>query len=175
MGSHKPFYSYGSEITYMCDHGYSLIGSETISCIAAKNAVDGEWDSPLPQCKENHCPKPEIEHGSIGSLHPSFTHGTSLNIKCDTDYILSGSHHIKCGEDNHWHPPVPKCVLDSTATAAASSFNAQSATPSKHDFQLEQTEYSGRSMKERLDDLEEKVDKILSKVSKSCTENAEGE
>lgn len=33
----------------------------------------------------------------------------------------------------------------------------------------------GRSMKERLDDLEEKVDKILSKVSKSCTENAEGE
>ncbi|XP_077865861.1 C4b-binding protein beta chain-like, partial [Saccoglossus kowalevskii] len=39
-------YTYGSNVTYICDDGYTLNGTETITCQA-----DGNWNADVPLCQ----------------------------------------------------------------------------------------------------------------------------
>uniref|UniRef100_A0A3Q2ECB7 CUB and Sushi multiple domains 1 n=1 Tax=Cyprinodon variegatus TaxID=28743 RepID=A0A3Q2ECB7_CYPVA len=43
-------YKLGSQVSYSCHHGYTIVGSETVMCVMGK---DGKpvWDKALPSCK----------------------------------------------------------------------------------------------------------------------------
>lgn len=43
-------YKLGSQVTYSCHHGYTIVGEDTITCVMGP---DGKpvWDKVLPSCK----------------------------------------------------------------------------------------------------------------------------
>ncbi|KAK1329358.1 hypothetical protein QTO34_011542 [Cnephaeus nilssonii] len=59
-------FPYGMEISYECDHGFSLLGKRNIRCISDSEG-HGSWSGPPPRCLKAppvaHCPNPEVKHG----------------------------------------------------------------------------------------------------------------
>ncbi|XP_069497604.1 complement factor H-like isoform X3 [Ambystoma mexicanum] len=93
------FYNY-DKATYICDPGYTLIGSKEITCIGRT------WPT-APTCTESPCETPSIDHGSIVNLRPSYAHGTTVQFTCDSGYKLSTQSEPRCWKGN-WSD-LPKC------------------------------------------------------------------
>ncbi|XP_043860155.1 coagulation factor XIII B chain isoform X2 [Dromiciops gliroides] len=106
----KIYYN-GDKVTYTCENGYHLKGSDEIIC---KN---GEWSSP-PQCIENNenCkPPPEIDHGTIvDELLPSYVTGSSVEYRCNIYYLLNGSQKSECVQGKWSTPPIclEPCIVN---------------------------------------------------------------
>ncbi|XP_044539471.1 coagulation factor XIII B chain-like, partial [Gracilinanus agilis] len=98
----KTYYN-GAKVTYTCENGYHIKGSDEIIC---KN---GKWTSP-PKCMENNenCkPPPEIEHGTIvDELLSSYETGSSVEYRCNIYYLLSGSQRALCVQGKWSTPPI---------------------------------------------------------------------
>ncbi|XP_069497596.1 coagulation factor XIII B chain-like isoform X2 [Ambystoma mexicanum] len=86
--------------TYICDPGYTLIGSKEITCIGRT------WPT-APTCTESPCEPPSIDHGSIVNLRSSYAHGTTVKLSCDSGYKLSTQSEPRCWKGN-WSD-LPKC------------------------------------------------------------------
>ncbi|XP_067387548.1 complement receptor type 1-like [Emydura macquarii macquarii] len=108
-GGLKEYFSYGSQVTYTCGEGLSLIGESSIYCTS--DGVNLTWSTPAPQCKVVRCPKPEITNGRMTTQIRAFTHGVAVGFSCKAGYLLHGSNESQCQADNTWNPPVPSCRL----------------------------------------------------------------
>uniref|UniRef100_A0A4X2KBZ5 Coagulation factor XIII B chain n=1 Tax=Vombatus ursinus TaxID=29139 RepID=A0A4X2KBZ5_VOMUR len=106
----KIYYN-GDKVTYTCENGYHLKGSDEIIC---KN---GKW-TPPPKCIENNenCkPPPEIEHGTIvNELLPSYVTGSSVEYRCNIYYLLNGSQKSQCVQGKWSTPPIclEPCIVN---------------------------------------------------------------
>ncbi|KGL83809.1 Complement component receptor 1-like, partial [Tinamus guttatus] len=81
-----PSYSYKDSITFECDPGYSMVGSQTVSCLE-----DSTWHPPKPACvksPEDGCAAPEITGGKLIPLKTKYSKGESVEIKCDAQCTL---------------------------------------------------------------------------------------
>ncbi|XP_063153541.1 complement component receptor 1-like protein [Candoia aspera] len=104
-------YDYESLVIYRCDRDFSLIGNSTIRCIVAEDGLNGEWNSPAPECKQVKCDRPEVENGQLVNLpNPSYTYNDGISFECNPGYSALGSLYIKCGANSSWVPAIPKCV-----------------------------------------------------------------
>ncbi|NWS97001.1 CR2 protein, partial [Mionectes macconnelli] len=104
---HKEFF-YGSNVTYTCAGGLSLIGDKTIYC----TSDDGEnltWSGPAPECRAVRCPKPVVRRGRTFPQRFTFPYGVALQFSCDEGFELSGATESQCQADGSWDPPVPTC------------------------------------------------------------------
>ncbi|XP_070601675.1 C4b-binding protein alpha chain-like isoform X2 [Erythrolamprus reginae] len=103
-------YDAGWAVTYRCDADYTLIGNSTITCVVAKNGVDGEWNWPSPECKIVKCYRPNVSNGKVASVYqPTYTYQDKLSIECNSGYSLIGSSLIECDADSQWKQAGPWC------------------------------------------------------------------
>ncbi|XP_062382826.1 seizure protein 6 homolog [Sardina pilchardus] len=103
----------GSVLTFQCQPGYDIIGSDIITC-----QWDLSWSNSPPSClKIQQCPDPGDVVNGARSVHPElgFAVGTVVRFTCNQGYQLEGPSQISChGRDTgtpKWSDRSPKCVL----------------------------------------------------------------
>ncbi|XP_074165134.1 C4b-binding protein alpha chain isoform X2 [Sminthopsis crassicaudata] len=105
-------YSFGSSVTYRCNHPFSLIGEASISCTVVNGTV-GTWSPQPPTCKKVTCKQPQFPNGRlISGLGPIYTYRDTVMLECNRGYIINGSNMIHCGADSQWHPDIPTCEIN---------------------------------------------------------------
>uniref|UniRef100_A0A8C7ECQ3 Membrane cofactor protein-like n=1 Tax=Nothoprocta perdicaria TaxID=30464 RepID=A0A8C7ECQ3_NOTPE len=95
-----PSYSYKDSITFECDPGYSMKGSQTISCLE-----NSTWHPPKPTCVKNMCAAPEITDGELIPLKTQYSKGESVRIKCNAQCTLpdgAGEMTVTCEGGETW-------------------------------------------------------------------------
>ncbi|KAM9329386.1 sushi, von Willebrand factor type A, EGF and pentraxin domain-containing protein 1 [Gastrophryne carolinensis] len=96
-------FSVGSKLTFSCNEGYNLIGSEIVMCLES-----GDWNTAIPYCQAMSCSKPPIpEHGNIEGSN--FTYGQKVTFRCKDGYTLSGPKETVCLADGSWSHDTPSC------------------------------------------------------------------
>ncbi|XP_072114251.1 sushi, von Willebrand factor type A, EGF and pentraxin domain-containing protein 1 [Mobula birostris] len=95
---------YMSNISFVCDFGYHLIGPENITCLANRT-----WSQPLPRCEAKQCTAPpNIPEGIILS-DTVFYVKQKVTIHCQKGYRLLGNSSIICAPDLTWSPITATC------------------------------------------------------------------
>ncbi|KAM6165195.1 complement receptor type 2 [Erethizon dorsatum] len=91
-------YSYNDSVTFKCENGFILKGSDQIRCKA-----DNTWDPEIPVCAQEGCePVTELLPGS--RVEPFYT-------SCGEGYQLSGYTYEKCQDaiNGVWFQKIPRC------------------------------------------------------------------
>ncbi|NWT85967.1 CR1L protein, partial [Lanius ludovicianus] len=102
-------YAVGARVRLACDQGYSLRGSESITCGAGLS-----WEPELPFCDKVCGPPPQISLGQhSGRSDREFPYGTKVTYKCAEGLSLVGDESIYCSSDDGkslaWSGPAPEC------------------------------------------------------------------
>nr|XP_045755079.1 CUB and sushi domain-containing protein 2 [Mirounga angustirostris] len=100
-GPHR--FSYGTTVSYQCNHGFYLLGTPVLSCQG-----DGTWDRPRPQCLLVSCGHPGSPPHALMS-GDSFTVGAVVRYSCTGKRTLVGNATRMCGLDGHWTGSLPHC------------------------------------------------------------------
>ncbi|XP_041079011.1 seizure 6-like protein [Polyodon spathula] len=104
----------GARITYQCDPGYDIVGSETLTC-----QWDLVWSSQPPFCEKiMYCTDPgQVEHSSRTLSDPKLLVGTTIQYTCTPGYILEGGAMLTCyGRETGtpvWTSRLPRCSCES--------------------------------------------------------------
>ncbi|KAM8988351.1 complement component receptor 1-like protein [Ara ararauna] len=107
-GLGKEQFSYGTEVTYSCAEGLSLIGDATIYC-TSDDGVNLVWSGHAPECRVVRCPRPVVERGRMTPQRFTFPYGAVVRFSCDEGFALHGDAESRCLADSTWHPPLPSC------------------------------------------------------------------
>ncbi|XP_040207220.1 seizure 6-like protein [Rana temporaria] len=103
----------GAKITYQCDPGYDIVGSETLTC-----QWDLSWSSDPPFCEKiMYCTDPgEVDHSTRLISDPVLLVGTTIQYTCDTGFVLEGSSLLTCYSRETgtpiWTSKIPHCVSE---------------------------------------------------------------
>ncbi|XP_067409310.1 sushi, von Willebrand factor type A, EGF and pentraxin domain-containing protein 1 isoform X1 [Emydura macquarii macquarii] len=95
--------TYRSNVTYVCNFGYHLVGPQNITCLA-----NGTWSKPLPSCEETRCEAP-ISLANGKSVYENNTVGGRAAYYCDRGYTLEGEPLAECTRTGSWSHPIPLC------------------------------------------------------------------
>uniref|UniRef100_A0A671LT27 Seizure 6-like protein n=1 Tax=Sinocyclocheilus anshuiensis TaxID=1608454 RepID=A0A671LT27_9TELE len=107
----------GARITYQCDPGYDLVGSETLIC-----QVDLSWNTQPPFCEKiMYCTDPgHVEHSTRTLSDPKLLVGTTIQYSCIPGYILQGGATLTCyGREPGtpvWTSRLPHCVSEESVS-----------------------------------------------------------
>uniref|UniRef100_A0A673LV39 Seizure 6-like protein n=1 Tax=Sinocyclocheilus rhinocerous TaxID=307959 RepID=A0A673LV39_9TELE len=107
----------GAHITYQCDPGYDLVGSETLTC-----QVDLSWNTQPPFCEKiMYCTDPgHVEHSTRTLSDPKLLVGTTIQYSCIPGYILQGGATLTCyGREPGtpvWTSRLPHCVSEESVS-----------------------------------------------------------
>ncbi|XP_078013136.1 LOW QUALITY PROTEIN: CUB and sushi domain-containing protein 2 [Phascolarctos cinereus] len=100
-GPHR--FSFGTSVSYQCNHGYYLLGTHVLTCQG-----DGTWDRFLPQCLLVSCGHPgSPPHSQISG--DSYTVGSVVRYNCMGKRTLIGNATRMCQLDGHWSGSLPHC------------------------------------------------------------------
>ncbi|XP_048355110.1 CUB and sushi domain-containing protein 1-like isoform X3 [Sphaerodactylus townsendi] len=100
-GPHR--YSFGTTVTYLCNHGYYLLGTHVLTCQG-----DGTWDRPLPQCLLVSCGHPgSPPYAQISG--DAYTVGSVVRYSCLERRSLIGNSTRMCQLDGRWSGSLPHC------------------------------------------------------------------
>uniref|UniRef100_A0A8C3GFI6 Seizure related 6 homolog like n=1 Tax=Cairina moschata TaxID=8855 RepID=A0A8C3GFI6_CAIMO len=101
----------GAKITYQCDPGYDIVGSDTLTC-----QWDLSWSSDPPFCEKiMYCTDPgEVEHSTRLISDPVLLVGTTIQYTCNPGFVLEGSSLLTCYSRETgtpiWTSRLPHCV-----------------------------------------------------------------
>ncbi|XP_075377957.1 membrane cofactor protein-like isoform X1 [Mycteria americana] len=109
--------TFGSKVTFSCERGFRLRGTDEISCVIKNGGVD--WNRDLPFCEKIPCePPPTIANGRYTEA-ASYVYETAVTYKCDEvpkgadPFFLIGPETIFCTYDAHlngvWSESPPQC------------------------------------------------------------------
>uniref|UniRef100_A0A8C1V0A9 Seizure related 6 homolog (mouse)-like n=1 Tax=Cyprinus carpio TaxID=7962 RepID=A0A8C1V0A9_CYPCA len=125
----------GARITYQCDPGYDLVGSETLTC-----QVDLSWNTQPPFCEKTEesvsCENPGLPDNGYQILSKRlYLPGESLTFMCYQDYELIGEMAIKCilGNPSFWSGPLPLCRANHECSSSHALEVAEAAADSSFD------------------------------------------
>ncbi|ELT94724.1 hypothetical protein CAPTEDRAFT_223058 [Capitella teleta] len=98
-------FTYGQQVGFYCDTGYTLRGSHVSTC-----GPDG-WDAEVPTCEIVQCRPPTFgEHIQLQSENTNvYVYNNVLSFSCDGGFQLEGSSSIRCQENGRWSERVPTC------------------------------------------------------------------
>ncbi|XP_072444221.1 sushi, von Willebrand factor type A, EGF and pentraxin domain-containing protein 1 isoform X6 [Chiloscyllium punctatum] len=95
--------SYMSNVTFVCNVGYHLVGPQNITCLA-----NGTWSQPVPRCEVMLCnPPPSPINGQ--AHYNALSVGQIVNFYCDEGYNVEGASSAECMVNGSWSQPVPVC------------------------------------------------------------------
>ncbi|XP_077015480.1 seizure 6-like protein [Tamandua tetradactyla] len=103
----------GARITYQCDPGYDIVGSDTLTC-----QWDLSWSSDPPFCEKiMYCTDPgEVEHSTRLISDPVLLVGTTIQYTCNPGFVLEGSSLLTCYSRETgtpiWTSRLPHCVSE---------------------------------------------------------------
>ncbi|KAM5237669.1 seizure 6-like protein [Ctenodactylus gundi] len=103
----------GARITYQCDPGYDIVGSDTLTC-----QWDLSWSSDPPFCEKiMYCTDPgEVDHASRLVSDPALLVGTTVQYSCNPGFVLKGSSLLTCYSRETgtpiWTSRLPHCVSE---------------------------------------------------------------
>uniref|UniRef100_A0A8C0EMI6 Sushi domain-containing protein n=1 Tax=Bubo bubo TaxID=30461 RepID=A0A8C0EMI6_BUBBB len=105
-GLAKAFFTPGTAVSYICEPGFSLIGTASIYCTQS-----GAWSRPPPVCQVVKClHPPNITNGKLkGNISDTFSYGASVSYSCNPGYSLVGDALISCTASGTWSQPPPQC------------------------------------------------------------------
>ena len=115
-------FTFGQNVTFMCNIGYFLVGSNSSNCLAS-----GRWSSSSPTCQPVYCGNDSIPEPTNGTRSGNvFTYGGRLTFTCDLGYNLTGAASSTCLATGQWSSRSPNCVPIScdgaSVTAPANGF-----------------------------------------------------
>uniref|UniRef100_A0A670ZY37 Seizure related 6 homolog like n=1 Tax=Pseudonaja textilis TaxID=8673 RepID=A0A670ZY37_PSETE len=99
-----------AKITYQCDPGYDIVGSDTLTC-----QWDLTWSSDPPFCEKiMYCTDPgEVEHSTRLISDPVLLVGTTIQYTCNLGFVLEGSSLLTCYSRETgtpiWTSRLPRC------------------------------------------------------------------
>ncbi|XP_077904066.1 sushi, von Willebrand factor type A, EGF and pentraxin domain-containing protein 1 isoform X2 [Ictidomys tridecemlineatus] len=101
-------FTFGSTVTYTCKEGYTLVGPDTIECLA-----NGKWSGNNQQCLAVSCDEPpSVDHASPETGHRLF--GDIAIYYCSDGYSLADNSKLLCNAHGKWVPPegqaMPHCI-----------------------------------------------------------------
>ncbi|XP_045145473.1 seizure 6-like protein [Echinops telfairi] len=105
----------GARITYQCDPGYDIVGSDTLTC-----QWDLSWSSDPPFCEKiMYCTDPgEVDHSTRLISDPVLLVGTTIQYTCNPGFVLEGSSLLTCYSRETgtpiWTSRLPHCVSEET-------------------------------------------------------------
>ncbi|XP_070618660.1 LOW QUALITY PROTEIN: seizure 6-like protein [Erythrolamprus reginae] len=100
-----------ASITYQCDPGYDIVGSDTLTC-----QWDLTWSSDPPFCEKiMYCTDPgEVEDSARLISDPVLLVGTTIQYSCNLGFVLEGSSLLTCYSRETgtpiWTSRLPRCV-----------------------------------------------------------------
>ncbi|CAK6440114.1 unnamed protein product [Pipistrellus nathusii] len=103
----------GARITYQCDPGYDIVGSDTLTC-----QWDLSWSSDPPFCEKiMYCTDPgEVDHSTRLISDPVLLVGTTIQYTCEPGFVLEGSSLLTCYSRETgtpiWTSRLPHCVSE---------------------------------------------------------------
>lgn len=118
--------SFNGQARFTCDHGFTLIGSDTTTCTAT-----GNWSDEVPFCKSKfECPAVSdpangilsyaSDSGIIQEKLSSYPIGTFLEIKCNPGHYIEGENLISCSDQGVWDIEVEDCQPEEALTVISS-------------------------------------------------------
>ncbi|TFK04216.1 Complement component receptor 1-like protein [Platysternon megacephalum] len=114
-----PSYTYQDAITFGCEPGYFMVGSNVIICQA-----NNSWSPPIPTCEKispSVCGTPPFPNGKMLPSKLQYVSGDVITLTCDANYVLpdgAKSITIRCEGNNVWEPPVQTCQLPPSVCSA---------------------------------------------------------
>ncbi|XP_028936077.1 P-selectin isoform X1 [Ornithorhynchus anatinus] len=100
---------YKSTCQFTCHEGFSLNGSETLSCTEA-----GLWTAPPPTCQAIQCPELQAPtHGLVNCSDPPkrFGFNSSCDFGCSEGFVLRGPGVVRCETTGNWTDRPPVCEV----------------------------------------------------------------
>uniref|UniRef100_A0A0B6ZQR3 Sushi domain-containing protein n=1 Tax=Arion vulgaris TaxID=1028688 RepID=A0A0B6ZQR3_9EUPU len=98
----------GSQVKYICDPAFFLVGNTERTCLK-----DGSWDGREPSCQQVVCgPPPKIEHAEHDAPKNQFRFltGTQLTYTCAFGYYKDGTERAICNAHvGQWIGPNMAC------------------------------------------------------------------
>ncbi|CAH1263509.1 CSMD3 [Branchiostoma lanceolatum] len=94
--------SYGDKVTIVCDAGYTVVGSATLTCQA-----DQQWSAPQPSCQRTLCPP--LSPISDGQMSGGNFFADKVTFVCNSGFDLVGSSDRTCQADGTWSGIQPVC------------------------------------------------------------------
>ena len=94
---------YNSVVSYSCEAGYNLTGSETLACLS-----NGMWNATAPSCSITTCNDPGTPSNGQ-RIGDTFNYSSTVTFHCNTGYNLSGSLALLCLFSGSWNDTTPSC------------------------------------------------------------------
>ncbi|NWX20407.1 C4BPA protein, partial [Aegotheles bennettii] len=116
-------YTYRDAVTFVCDPGYFMVGSDVITC-----AEDNTWSPPKPTCEkvtEDSCGAPKITHGVVTPAKSVYGEGESVMIKCSASCTFpDGTEEmtVTCRGRNMWSS-LQNCTCGSAGSGVTPHIN----------------------------------------------------
>uniref|UniRef100_H2Z7B4 Sushi domain-containing protein n=1 Tax=Ciona savignyi TaxID=51511 RepID=H2Z7B4_CIOSA len=101
-----PNYPVNTVVTFSCVSGYTVEGSNPLTC-----AEGGVWSADEPSCVVIICPTPSNPtNGDVTSeVVAPYLLGATVEYSCDSGFSLHGSASATCMETGLWSSPEPTC------------------------------------------------------------------
>ncbi|XP_075709807.1 complement component receptor 1-like protein isoform X2 [Rhinoderma darwinii] len=104
-------YTLNSVVRFECLEGFIMNGTKNVKC-----NIHSQWEPSLPTCERNFCYTPQLINGRIKKGEPKqFNHekgfyiNDSIQMDCNSYFVINGQSTLTCGEDLNWNPEVPIC------------------------------------------------------------------
>ncbi|NXW57531.1 C4BPA protein, partial [Eurystomus gularis] len=102
-------HTYKNTVTFECNPGYSMNGSNLVTCEA-----DSNWEPPLPTCDPIYCgPAPRFPFAELTTDADDISRvGTKLTYQCKPGYTAAygKSSVVTCQEDRTWSADPDFCI-----------------------------------------------------------------
>ncbi|XP_070123988.1 complement receptor type 1-like isoform X5 [Equus przewalskii] len=104
----KEFFQIGQKVSYSCEPGYTLIGTNPVQCTSL-----GTWSPTAPRCEAKSCDAipNQLLNGRVVAP-PSLRLGAEVSFVCDKGYRLNGKSSSQCvveGMKVLWNNKFPVC------------------------------------------------------------------
>ncbi|XP_078403913.1 C4b-binding protein alpha chain-like [Cetorhinus maximus] len=98
--------TFGEQVTFYCDAGYRIVGRAYRICDRTG------WDGQIPTCEPVECHRPGLIANAqiISGFGPIYKYQETIAYRCLEGFEMIGNSVIKCGENNVFVPPPPKCI-----------------------------------------------------------------
>uniref|UniRef100_A0A803JPB1 Sushi domain-containing protein n=1 Tax=Xenopus tropicalis TaxID=8364 RepID=A0A803JPB1_XENTR len=99
-------YKLNYAVTFECKEGFSMKGSDTITC-----GIDSQWKPQIPSCLRVNCSIPMVPNSKklSASMGP-YKLNDIVRFECVKGFAMQGSDTITCGVDSQWKPQIPSCL-----------------------------------------------------------------
>ncbi|KAI8514494.1 Sushi, von Willebrand factor type A, EGF and pentraxin [Branchiostoma belcheri] len=95
---------YNTTVSYSCEEGYQLFGSETRTC-----TLEGVWDEQHPECHKSCDGWPPVVANAERELPEKAVHLATVTYICEKNYRMEGPDKVRC-LNGVWQTRLPVCV-----------------------------------------------------------------